>query len=89
MRAVTFDTALAPISVADAELLIRAYERRHARGGCEGAPEEAAQDAAALGVLEASLAACMASLGAGPEARCSRRHSCRRSRGGRPPPCVP
>eukprot|EP01044_Picomonas_judraskeda_P007704 COSAG03_NODE_842_length_5652_cov_8.316045_3_plen_325_part_00 len=68
LREITFDTALAPISVADANLLIRCYE--HYDGpGKDGRAELAAADAEALAALEKTLAACMASLNAGEGAR--------------------
>eukprot|EP01043_Picozoa_sp_COSAG02_P056202 COSAG02_NODE_6631_length_3449_cov_1.855821_3_plen_364_part_00 len=67
LRDITFDTALAPISVADANLLIRCFE--HYDGpGKDGASLPAA-DAEALVVLESTLSACMASLNAGEGAR--------------------
>jgi hypothetical protein len=68
LKPITFDTALAPISVADAHLLIRCFEHYEEGAGREGAALPAA-DAAALAALEATLAACMGSLNAGEGAR--------------------
>ena len=68
LKEITFDTALAPISVADANLLIRCYEHYEQGAGKDGA-ELPTADAEALAALEATLAECMASLNAGEGAR--------------------
>ena len=68
LKEITFDTALAPISVADANLLIRCYEHYEQGAGQDGA-ELPTADAEALAALEATLAECMASLNAGEGAR--------------------
>ena len=70
LRAVTFETMLAPISVAEARLLIRCHERQQrqqAKGGGAAAAEKeeeenAAADREALAGMEATISSCMAKL---------------------------
>lgn len=67
LRGITFDTAFAPISVADANLLIRCFE--HYEGPGKDGAELPDADAEALETLEGTLAACMDGLNAGEGTR--------------------